>query len=68
VACPRGAAASFGDHSAAKQNYLLTDYRSDIDGIGIVGSVFVEANAGAPTSEIGWVDEIVKPLRSQATL
>ena len=49
----------FGDHSAAKRNYLLADYRSDMDGIGIVGSVFVEANAGAPaTSEIDWIDEV----------
>jgi predicted TIM-barrel fold metal-dependent hydrolase len=49
----------FGDHSAAKRDYLLADYRSDMDEIDIVGSVFVEANAGAPaTSEIDWVDEV----------
>lgn len=56
---PDAAPRPFGDHSAAKRNYLLADYCSDIDGMGIAGSVFVEANAGAPaTSEIEWVDEI----------
>ena len=49
----------FGEHGALKRDYLLTDYESDIAGSGIVGSVFVEANAGAPgTGEIEWVDEI----------
>ena len=61
VAPPR----PFGDHAPRSG----TDYRSDIDGIGVVGSVFVEANAGAPlTSEIVWVDEIAKPLCSELTL
>lgn len=54
----------FGDHTAAKRNYLLADYCSDIGGIGIGGSVFVEANSGASaTSEIDWVDEIAGERR-----
>jgi predicted TIM-barrel fold metal-dependent hydrolase len=48
----------FGDHGALKRDYLLNDYLKDIDGLGIVGSVFVEASAGAPAAEIEWVDEI----------
>ncbi|HEX2556087.1 MAG TPA: amidohydrolase family protein [Microvirga sp.] len=49
----------FGDHTALKADYLLPDYESDIAGLGIVGSVFVEANAGAPgAAEIEWVDEV----------
>jgi predicted TIM-barrel fold metal-dependent hydrolase len=49
----------FGDHAALKRNYLPTDYSADIEGTGIVASVFVEANAGAPGArEIEWVDEI----------
>ena len=49
----------FGDHTALKRDYLLADYRRDIADTGVVASVFVEANAGAPAaSEIEWVDEI----------
>jgi predicted TIM-barrel fold metal-dependent hydrolase len=48
----------FGDHTALKRDYLLSDYLRDIAGTGIVGSVFVEANAGAPASEIEWVDDV----------
>jgi predicted TIM-barrel fold metal-dependent hydrolase len=50
----------FGDHGALKRNYLLSDYLRDIEGLGIVGSVFVEANAGAPAAEIEWVDAIAE--------
>ena len=49
----------FGDHGALKRDYGLADYRKDVEGTGIVASVFVEANAGAPVaSEIEWVDEV----------
>jgi len=49
----------FGDHAALKRNYRPSDYLTDISGTGIVGSVFVEANAGAPRAgEIEWVDEV----------
>jgi predicted TIM-barrel fold metal-dependent hydrolase len=49
----------FGDHGALKRDYLPQDYASDIAGAGVVGSVFVEANAGASgASEIAWVDEV----------
>jgi predicted TIM-barrel fold metal-dependent hydrolase len=49
----------FGDHSALKRDYGLADYRNDIERIGVVASVFVEANAGASVvSEIEWVDEV----------
>jgi predicted TIM-barrel fold metal-dependent hydrolase len=48
----------FGDHTALKRDYLLSDYVEDIAGTGIVGSVFVEANAGAPAGEIEWVDDV----------
>jgi predicted TIM-barrel fold metal-dependent hydrolase len=48
----------FGDHTALKRDYLLSDYLRDIAGTGIVGSVFVEANAGAPAGEIEWVDDV----------
>jgi predicted TIM-barrel fold metal-dependent hydrolase len=51
----------FGDHAALKRDYLLGDYQEDIAGLGVVGSVFVEANAGAPEArEIEWVDEIAR--------
>ena len=51
----------FGDHGALKRDYLLSDYRRDIAGTGIIGSVFVEANAGAPAArEIEWVDDIAR--------
>jgi predicted TIM-barrel fold metal-dependent hydrolase len=50
----------FGDHSRLKRDYLLDDYLRDIDGLNVVGSVFVEANAGAPSAEIAWVDEIAQ--------
>jgi len=51
----------FGDHGALKRDYLLADYHADVEGMNIVGSVFVEANAGAKgTAEIEWVDEIAR--------
>ena len=51
----------FGDHDALKRDYLLADYLADVEGMNIVGSVFVEANAGAKgTAEIEWVDEIAR--------
>lgn len=54
----------FGDHGPLKRNYLLADYRADIAGCGIAGSVFVEANAGAVEArEIEWLDEIAKDAR-----
>lgn len=49
----------FGDHAGIKQDYLPADYARDMAGTGVVASVFVEANAGAPgASEIEWVDEV----------
>jgi predicted TIM-barrel fold metal-dependent hydrolase len=57
----------FGDHNALKRNYLLADYRHDIENTGVIASVFVEANAGAPAaSEIEWVDEIAGEERLPA--
>jgi predicted TIM-barrel fold metal-dependent hydrolase len=52
-----------------KRDYLLGDYLRDIEGAGVVGSVFVEANAGAPdAAEIEWLDETAgtAPLPSVA--
>lgn len=47
----------FGDHSRLKSDYLVADYRRDMSGAGVVASVFVEANAGAPgAEEAEWVD------------
>jgi predicted TIM-barrel fold metal-dependent hydrolase len=49
----------FGDHSVLQRDYLLADYLRDMADLGIVASVFVEANAGAPgTSELDWVDAV----------
>lgn len=49
----------FGDHGGLKRDYLPTDYLKDIEGTGIVGSVFVEANAGAEgAAEVEWVDQV----------
>jgi len=49
----------FGDHSVLRRDYLLADYLRDIADLGIVASVFVEANAGAPgTAELDWVDAV----------
>ena len=54
----------FGDHGALKRSYLLADYATDIADAGIVGSVFVEANAGAQAAaEIEWVEEIAGDAR-----
>jgi predicted TIM-barrel fold metal-dependent hydrolase len=48
----------FGDHGGLKRDYLVADYRKDMAGVGLIASVFVEANAGAPgAAEIDWVDE-----------
>src|SRR3954454_17362636 len=49
----------FGDHGALKRDYLVSDYLADIAGTGVVASVFVEANAGAPAAgEVHWVDHV----------
>ncbi|MGN6468148.1 MAG: amidohydrolase family protein [Rhizobiaceae bacterium] len=49
----------FGDHSGLKRDYLVADYRRDMQAAGVVASVFVEANTDAPgAAEIEWVDEI----------
>lgn len=49
----------FGDHTALKRDYRLADYRKDVEGANVVGSVFVEANAGANgAEEIRWVDAV----------
>jgi predicted TIM-barrel fold metal-dependent hydrolase len=49
----------FGDHGGLKRDYLLADYAKDMKAAGVVASVFVEANAGAPgVAELGWVDEV----------
>jgi predicted TIM-barrel fold metal-dependent hydrolase len=53
----------FGDHAGLKRDYLLNDYLRDIDGLNVVGSVFVEANSGAPAAEIAWVDEVASGVR-----
>ena len=59
----------FGDHGPLKRNYLLSDYLADIDGAGIVGSVFVEANSDAEgAAEIEWVEEIAEPDFPQAAV
>ena len=51
----------FGDHGALKRDYLLADYRRDVAGLGIVGSVFVEANAkAAGAAEVAWVDSVAE--------
>ncbi|HVW55775.1 MAG TPA: amidohydrolase family protein [Rhizobiaceae bacterium] len=49
----------FGDHSKLKTDYLVADYARDMADAGVVASVFVEANAGAPgAAEIDWVDKV----------
>jgi predicted TIM-barrel fold metal-dependent hydrolase len=49
----------FGDHGGLKRDYLVADYLGDMTAAGVVASVFVEANAGAPgAAEIEWVDEV----------
>lgn len=59
----------FGDHGPLKRDYLLSDYRADINGAGIVGSVFVEANADAEgAAEIEWVERIAEPTFPQAAV
>jgi predicted TIM-barrel fold metal-dependent hydrolase len=57
----------FGDHSRLKSDYLLADYHEDMQGAGVVASVFVEANAGAAgASEIEWVDKVAAGGRRPA--
>jgi predicted TIM-barrel fold metal-dependent hydrolase len=52
----------FGDHGPLKRDYRLADYLADIEGAGIVGSVFVEANSDAQdAAEIEWIDAIAQP-------
>ncbi len=49
----------FGDQSELKRDYLVADYRRDMAGLGVIASVFVEANAGAcGVCEVEWVDTV----------
>ena len=50
----------FGPYNAIKRNYLIDEYRSDIEGAGITKSVYVQAN-WAPESfedEVAWVQKV----------
>ncbi len=49
----------FGSYSAIKRDYLIDEYRSDIDGTGIEKSIYVQANwaANAFEDEVAWVQQ-----------
>jgi len=50
----------YGDYSALRRNYMLTDYRRDSEGFDGVGSVFVETewDPADPLGEIRWIKEL----------
>jgi predicted TIM-barrel fold metal-dependent hydrolase len=52
----------YGDYSALKHNYMPIDYRRDVEGLNLVGSVFVETewDRRDPVGETRWVEKIAR--------
>jgi predicted TIM-barrel fold metal-dependent hydrolase len=52
----------YGDYSALKRNYLPDDYRRDLDGIALEGTVFVETewDRRDPVGETRWVHALTE--------
>jgi len=52
----------YGDYGALKRNYLPDDYRRDLDGIALEGTVFVETewDRRDPVGETRWVHELAE--------
>ncbi len=52
----------YGDYSALKRNYLPDDYRRDLDGIALEGTVFVETewDRRDPVGETRWVQKLAE--------
>lgn len=52
----------YGDYGALKRNYLPDDYRRDLDGIALEGTVFVETewDRRDPVGETRWVHKLAK--------
>jgi predicted TIM-barrel fold metal-dependent hydrolase len=50
----------YGDYAALKRSYLPDDYRRDLDGIALAGTVFVETewDRRDPVGETRWVQEL----------
>jgi predicted TIM-barrel fold metal-dependent hydrolase len=50
----------YGDYSTLKRNYLPDDYRRDLDGIALEGTVFVETewDRRDPVGETRWVHQL----------
>ena len=50
----------YGDYAALKRNYLPDDYRRDLDGITLEGTVFVETewDRSDPVGETRWVQSL----------
>jgi predicted TIM-barrel fold metal-dependent hydrolase len=50
----------YGDYSALKRNYLPADYRKDVAGFDVAGTVYVEAewDPADPIGETRWVNEL----------
>lgn len=52
----------YGDYGALRRNYLPEDYRRDIQGLNLVGSVFVETewDRHDPVGETRWVETVAR--------
>jgi predicted TIM-barrel fold metal-dependent hydrolase len=52
----------YGDYSALKRNYLPDDYRCDLDGIALEGTVFIETewDRRDPVGETRWVHRLAE--------
>ena len=50
----------FGDYTPIKRDYPIDEFRADLEGHGVVGSVYVQANwpAGRPVDESRWVQSV----------
>lgn len=55
---PEAGPRAFGDHSAIKRDYLASEHAFNLS-VDLIGSVHVQANAGAPdpVDETAWVEE-----------
>lgn len=49
-----------GDHSPIRRDYLVSDYRDDVDGLTLVGSIHIENGAADPRTETAWIDRLAQ--------
>ncbi|MCW5950923.1 MAG: amidohydrolase family protein [Propionibacteriaceae bacterium] len=48
-----------GDDRSLRHDYLVSDYRQDLDGLPVVASVHIENGAADPLTEAEWIGQVI---------